>query len=359
MSGSFRITALGLAIGGIWILGCAAERGPSVVLVTVDGTRWQEIFGGADPELLETKKTGADLQAARATFWRSSLEERRLALAPFLWDTVVREGQLVGDVDLGSQILVTNPFKISYPGYHELLCGFPSDKIDSNRKVPNPDLTVLEWLHGRPGFGDSVAAFCSWDVFPSILNRERCGFPIDCGEPLAQPSFLRRLSAELPPPWHGSIYDAFVFRGAMEHLREKKPRVLYLAFGDTDEWSHTGAYDHYLESIHRTDGWLRELWMTLQSMPEYRGTTSLLVTCDHGRGDNPGEWRSHNSKVNGAGYVWVAALGPRVAPRGVLSEHEPLMQSQVAATVAAMVGEDFPASVRQAAAPLPILDPRP
>jgi bisphosphoglycerate-independent phosphoglycerate mutase (AlkP superfamily) len=133
--------------------------------------------------------------------------------------------------------------------------------------------------------------------------------------------------------------------------------VFYFAFGDPDEWAHHGAYDDYLESIHRTDGWLRELWATIQSMPEYRGKTSLIVTCDHGRGDNPGEWRSHNSKVNGAGYIWVAAIGPKIPALGVRSEHEPFMQSQVAATVASLVGEDYTSGVTQAAPPLPIVTP--
>jgi len=335
-------------------VGCAAARGPRVVLVTIDGTRWQEVFGGADAALLEDNRENAE---PRRAYWRDTPEERRRALMPFLWGTVAREGQLIGRVDRGSEILVGNKFKISYPGYHELLCGFPSETIDSNRKVPNPDVTVLEWLNRRPGFGGSVAAFCSWDVFPSILNRERCGFPVDIGEPGPQPSLLQRLSGEFPTPWHGSVYDAFVFHGGMEYLREKKPRVFYLAFGDTDEWAHLGGYDRYLEAMHRVDGWLRELWESLQAMPEYAGNTSLLITCDHGRGDNPGEWRSHNAKVNGAGFVWVAAIGPGVAPLGERSEHAPLLQGQVAATVAALVGEDYPAAVPQAAPPLPLLHP--
>jgi hypothetical protein len=335
--------------------GCAAARGPSVVLVTIDGTRWQEIFGGADPALLEAGKDTPDARATRDAFWRETPEERRRALMPFLWGKVAVEGQLLGRVDRGSQILVGNTFKISYPGYHELLSGFPSATIDSNRKVPNPDPTVLEWLNGRPGFRGSVAAFCSWDVFPSILNRERCGFPVDIGEPAPGAPVLLRLAGEIPTPWHGAVYDAFVFRRGMEYLREKKPRVFYFAFGDTDEWAHLGAYDQYLAAMHRADGWLGELWASLQAMPEYAGTTSLLVTCDHGRGDNPGEWRSHNGKVNGAGYVWVAAIGPGVAPLGERSEQAPLLQGQVAATVAALVGEDYPSGVPQAAPPLPLL----
>jgi hypothetical protein len=333
--------------------GCAAPR-PSVVLVTIDGTRWQEIFGGADQALLENRKETGEIPATRKAFWRDSAPERRRALAPFLWDTVAKEGQLIGNVDLGSQILVTNRYRISYPGYHELLSGFASETIQTNSKIPNPDVTVLEWLEHRPGFRGSVAAFCSWDLFPSILNRERCGFPIDIGESPPPGSLLGRLAGELPPPWHGSIYDAFVFHAALDYLRQKRPRVLYVAFGDTDEWAHAGWYDHYLEAIHREDGWLAELWRTLQSMPDYSGQTTLLVTCDHGRGDNPGEWRSHNMKVNGAGYVWVAAIGPGIPPGGEWSEHEPLLQGQIAATVAAAVGEDFEGSHPQAAAALPI-----
>ena len=143
----------------------------------------------------------------------------------------------------------------------------------------------------------------------------------------------------------------------MEYLREKKPRVFYFAFGDPDEWAHKGSYDDYLEALQRTDGWLRELWATIQSIPEYRGKTSLIVTSDHGRGDNAAEWRSHNNKVNGAGYIWVAALGPKIPALGVRSEHEPFMQSQIAATVASLVGEDYPSGVTRAAPPLPLVAP--
>ena len=346
---------LPLLVLAVAAAGCAAERGHSVILVTIDGARWQEVFGGADARMLESKADTRQPQATRKAYWRDEVEDRRLALMPFLWGIVAREGQLLGNVDVGSQILVTNPYKISYPGYHELLNGFASDTIDSNKKVMNPNPTVLEWLHGRPAFRDSVAAYCSWDVFPWILNRDRCGFPVDVCELGDKPTLIRRLTADLPSPWQGSVYDAFVFHAGMDYLREKKPRVMYFAFGDSDEWSHSGHYDNYLDSLRRTDAWLKQLWETVQSMPEYRGKTSLLVTSDHGRGDSPGGWRNHGSKTPGAGYIWVAAIGPRIPGHGEWSEHEPFMQAQVAATVAALVGEDYRAAVPRAAAPLPIL----
>lgn len=352
-----------LALLALFLGGCAGgERRAAVperhnvVLVTIDGTRWQEVFGGADARMLDSKADTRQPEATRAAYWRDSVDDRRMALMPFLWGTVAKEGQLLGNVDVGSQVLVTNPYKISYPGYHELLNGYASETINSNKKIANPNPTVLEWLHGRPAFRNSVAAYCSWDVFPWILNRDRCGFPVDVGQPgTTGGTLLDRLVSDLPSPWPGSVYDAFVFHAGMEHLRARKPRVFYFAFGDTDEWAHSGHYDNYLESIRRTDRWLKELWETLQSMPEYRGKTSLIVTSDHGRGDLPGEWRNHNSRTQGASYIWVAAIGPRIPALGVWSEHEPFMQSQVAATVAALVGEDFQVAVPKAAPPLPIL----
>ncbi|MGI8992391.1 MAG: hypothetical protein ACR2I2_22775, partial [Bryobacteraceae bacterium] len=41
---------------------------------------------------------------------------------------------------------VTNGLNFSYPGYSETLCGFADPRIKSNDKVPNPNVTVLEWL---------------------------------------------------------------------------------------------------------------------------------------------------------------------------------------------------------------------
>jgi hypothetical protein len=41
------------------------------------------------------------------------------------------------------------------------LCGFPDPRIDSNDKVPNPNVTLFEWLHQKPAFKGKVAAFGS------------------------------------------------------------------------------------------------------------------------------------------------------------------------------------------------------
>lgn len=332
----------------------------NVVLVTLDGLRWQELFYGADEQLINKESGGvANVAGLKAKYWRDTPEERRLALLPFFWKVLAKQGQIFGNVRKGSVVKVTNGMNFSYPGYNEILTGVPDPRINSNEKRPNPNLNVLEWLHQRPRYRDRVAAFCSWDVFPYILNRERSGLYVNAGpEPvLISPSterldLLNHLVSETPALWEGVRYDAFTFYSALEYLKIRKPKVLYIAFDETDERAHEGRYDLYLDTAHRIDTYLEQLWKTLQSLSQYRGKTTLILTTDHGRGDTPADWRNHGAQVKGAEYIWIALLGPDIPPLGERSNTPPLTQSQIAGTLADLLGEDFCSAVPQAGKPL-------
>ncbi|HEX7901078.1 MAG TPA: AP protein [Planctomycetota bacterium] len=316
----------------------AERKTENVVLVTWDGFRPEEVFTGAEQRLLPPKD-----EELRKAFWRETARERREALLPFLWSVVARDGRLLRG-------RVTNGLNFSYPGYGELLSGFPDPKIDSNKKIPNENPTVLEWLSKRPGFEGKVAAFCCWDVFPSIFNKERSGLPTFAGEIGPAAKGYEDLLREIPTPWNGCTYDMLAFRPALDYLKARKPRVLYISLGETDEWAHAGRYDRYLQAARRSDDYLRLLWETLQAMPEYAGRTTLLVTTDHGRGVEGTKWRDHGKDVDGAEKIWLAALGPDLPPAGEAKES--FTQAQVAATVAAVLGEDYRRDVPKAAAPL-------
>jgi hypothetical protein len=331
-----------------------------VILVTIDGLRWQEVFTGADNAMMNKEDGGvADLLALRKRFWRGEPDARREVLLPFLWTVVAKDGQVFGDPAKGSPAVVTNGHKFSYPGYSELLCGFADPRIDSNNKVPNPNVTVLEWLHGRPGFAGSVAAFSGWDVHASILNRQRSGLFVEvAGEAVTvartpeRAAELQRLFAQLPAMWPGFVFDALTFARCREYVLTKRPRVTYLALGETDEWAHGRRYDCYLQMAHTADAMIRELWELAQAHDDTRGHTSLVITVDHGRGRTERNWTDHDAKVEGAEEVWMAVLGPDTQPLGV-RENTPATQSMIAATVAALLGEDYRAAAPNAAPPLP------
>ena len=338
----------------------AEPRTENVILVTFDGLRWQELFGGADSRLLDREHGGVrDLETLKQRFWRQHPEERRKLLLPFFWGVVAQQGQVFGDPQAGSVVHVTNGLYFSYPGYNEILSGRADPHIDSNAKRANPNLTVLEALQERPDFAGRVAVFGSWDVFPYVLNQERSGVyvnagwqPLEYASPPSRLAELNALSLELPHTWHNVRYDAFTFEGARGYLAERRPRVLYVAFGETDDWAHDGRYDLYLDAAWRTDDYLRRLWEEIESQPAYAGKTSLVLTTDHGRGSGLEDWRSHGNEVPGADRIWIAVIGPDTPALGIRQGIE-ATQGQVAATLATLLGFDFREVSPQAAPPLP------
>lgn len=328
----------------------------NVVVVTFDGFRWQELFGGADREYFKKTSDGKP-STAEKRFWREDVEARRMALMPFFWGTIAKQGAVFGDPSRGSRVHLTNGLWFSYPGYSEMLTGHADPRVDSNDKVPNPNVTVLEWLNGRPGFAGTVHAVGDWDVLPFILNVDRSHLPVGSMQPVPSPRTEREraindLTADLPPYWDGVIFDAPVMQSALEALRVRHPRVLYIMLGETDEWAHGGRYDLYLDAAWRGDRFVARLWDALQSMPGYRNETTLLMTTDHGRGATTKDWTDHGRDVPAAETTWMAMLGPGVDRPGV-REGVTVTTSQLAATIAALVGEDYAKAVPQAAAPLP------
>jgi DNA mismatch repair protein MutH len=90
----------------------------------------------------------------------------------------------------------------------------------------------------------------------------------------------------------------------------------------------------------------------MQAMPQYHGTTTFLITADHGRGSGLVEWKEHGVEEKGSENIWLAVIGPDTAPLGERRQVAPVAQAQIAATLAAFVGRDYRAAQPKAAARL-------
>lgn len=333
-----------------------ASKSRNVIFVMTDGLRWQEVFRGADAALLNKENGGVeDVPALKQEFWRETADQRRQALLPFVWQVIAKQGQIYGNRDKNSDAYVTNGLNFSYPGYSETLCGFADPRINSNNKVPNPNETVFEWLNAKPSFKGKLAAFAAWDVFPFIFNAPRAKVLVNAGfTPLQsiksspQLELLNTMKKELPKYWSEEAFDVVTFHTALQYMKTEKPRVLYLSLGETDEWAHAGKYDLYLQSAHRADLYLKQLWDLAQSMPEYRDRTTLIFTPDHGRGEAPVEWKSHGEKIPASKYIWMMFMGPDTPALGERSKIPAVTQNQIASTVARLLNEDYRASVTKA-----------
>lgn len=322
-------------------------KAENVIFLFTDGLRWQELFGGADPELMKAAKpTDSHYKA----FWRDTPAERRAALMPFVWSKVAKDGQLWGNQWEGSVCMVKNGLKFSYPGYSESIQGFVDPTIRSNDPIPNKNVTVFEWLHKQPGMKDKVAVFGNWYVVNAIVNKARCGFYVQSGmDPITfsnspEARMLNDLQRDTDHPYGPSDpADAFTYQASLMYLKTKKPRVMGVLFGETDSWAHSGKYDKYLNSAHRFDQWVKGYWDAINSMPQYRGKTALIITTDHGRGDGA-EWTSHGEKINKAEYTWIMAMGPDTPGLGERKNAPEVNNGQVAASIAALIGFDYRAS---------------
>jgi phosphopentomutase len=146
-------------------------------------------------------------------------------------------------------------------------------------------------------------------------------------------------------------YDAHHGNGTQDVFYHD-PRVLFVGYGETDEWAHAGKYDLYLRSAQNMDAYLAQLWARVQSDPRTRDKTTMIVSTDHGRGWGR-EWTDHGKDVAGAEFIWTAVIGPDTPARGV-RVNTPVQQAQVAATIAALLGRDWQKAEPKAAPPLPI-----
>src|ERR1700730_1685921 len=173
--GALLLTTAASSVAESGAIGTSLHKSRNVVLIVADGLRWQEIFTGADARLLNDQDGGIwdRPEDLRREFWREDVAERRAALFPFLWDTVARQGQIFGNQNKGSVACVTNGMAFSYPGYNEMLTGFPDGKIDSNEFGTNPNITVFEWLNKRVEFHGQVAVYGTWATFKDIFKEER------------------------------------------------------------------------------------------------------------------------------------------------------------------------------------------
>ena len=282
-------------------------------------------------------------------FWREDIGERRKTLMPFFWNTLATKGQLYGNRDLGCKVNVTNNQWFSYPGYSEILTGHADNaRIHSNDKMYNPNTTVLEFINSQAAFKGKVAAFSSWDVFPYIINDKRSGVMVSGGIVEANgPNLTERektlnaIMTNIPNPLGDIRLDAFTFQYGLEYMKKNKPRVMYFAFDETDDFAHAGEYAAYLNSAKYTDQFIEEIWNYVQSDPTYKDKTTMILTCDHGRGTSDESWKHHGIKIAEADQIWMGVIGPDTRPTGEVKGDCQYYQNQVAKTLAAFLKIDY------------------
>jgi Metalloenzyme superfamily len=317
-----------------------------VFIITTDGFRWQEVFNGADSAIINDTQFVQDTSVIKDLYWAENTTERRKKLMPFFWNVIAKKGQLYGDRGENSKVNVRNIFKISYPGYNEILTGFADPILIPNVHINNRNQNVLEYFNRQKDYTGKVVAFTSWNMFPNILNIRRNNLYLNSdydsviadGEDISNK--INEVQSQIAEKGH-TRYDMLTAIAAKEYISHNHPKIVFLSFGETDELAHHNKYDLYLEQANTFDKMVAELWYAVQTDPFYKDNTTFIITTDHGRGNNKASWHGHNCFTKGSGEIWMAVIGPDTVPLGPMVAKEKIYQNQFASTIAMLLGEDF------------------
>lgn len=275
-----------------------------VVIVTLDGVRWQEVFHGSD----RTR--------ARSTHLTGP------AIFKNLHELGNRRGAFVGAPGQGT-IAASGPNFVSLPGYNELLGGRAS--FCTNNECARTSLPSL--LDEARATGAKVAAFASWEKLDLAATASPGAFESSCGR--------RGDSAIDPWPGHGDYRpDRATADAALAYYEAEQPDVFFLGLGDPDEYAHRGDYAGYLGSLHRADAIIGRLITLLESMGERGQRTHVVVTADHGRAR---DFANHGPMPEAA-RVWMVAAGPRFLARGPIASPHPRHLADIAPTLRVVLG---------------------
>lgn len=282
-----------------------AGSGP-VILVTIDGARWQEVFEGSDTALSRGPQ-------------RSARE-----LVPHL-DQLVREsGAAVGAPGRGL-IRATGPNFVSLPGYTEIFTGRAPIGCQDNTCAPIATPTLFDEVHAG---GKRVAAFGSWEMLDRAVSARPGSFVVSCG----------RSGDASVDPWPGSgdfRPDRLTARLALRHLETTMPDVLYVGLGEPDEYGHRGDYEGYLRALGEADAFIGELTLALGRMGKRGADTHLFVTADHGRASS---FKHHGGTAPESARVWLVASGPAIVARGRVTSSRERHLADIAPTLRRVLG---------------------
>ena len=257
------------------------NKGPNIILFTLDGVRNQEFFKGTG-FLLENKLPKKERGEVFSNFW-SSLSDRGLVLGG------------------NSRYTIGSKVSISLPSYQAIMMGKQTD-CKNNGCESVKEETVLERIKREAALDKKdVAVFASWDRIIAAIAKDPSnithGIHPEIFDDGTNDPVMKQLQIDSSldlPEWHGSRKDKYTFALAHHYLKKHCPRVLYISLVDSDEFGHSKNYPGYVRSLRTYDEYLKTLVKTLEGMGEYGKNTTLFVTTDHSRGRGS-LWSSHGT----------------------------------------------------------------
>ena len=276
----------------------------TVVLVTLDGVRWHEVFEGVDSRLAASHGLSAHEVVGAAE------------LTPNLHRIVATHGSALGAPGKGATISASGPNFVSLPGYAELLSGRRATRCRDNQCTGSGARTLLDEFAGTSGRASQVAMFTSWPDIARVASERG---------PVTEPH----------PRSTGFRADAVTADLAIAHLKAHPPRFMFVGLGEPDEFGHQNDYAGYLNALRRADARIAEIDEELTRLAAHGTRTALFVTADHGRADS---FVEHGSTFPESARVWLIAAGSALRASGFVKAPTQRRLADLAPTVRRIAG---------------------
>lgn len=271
-------------------------RTERVVLVVLDGVRWQDIYGAAP--------------------------------MPTLRRWMTRDGVGLGGF---GEMRASGPAYVSLPGYNEIFSG-RTPECQSNHCEARREPTLVDELVDA---GRDVAVVSSWESIELAASRDPERFPCSTGRLRLHGG--RAFDADVLRDGHDADSwpgigefrrDALTARVALDVLSTSAPRFVFVGLGEPDEYAHRGDVDGYFDALRAADAVLADIEARVDAR------TSIFVTTDHGRN---AAFRDHGGGWPESGRVWLVAKGGAVPRRGVSASSGHRL-ADIAPTIRALLG---------------------
>ncbi len=267
----------------------------NVVIVIVDGARYSETFGGADNYI------------------------------PHLYNDLKPAGTFYNNF----YIQTNNPaVTLTLPGHTAVLTGnWEAIANDGTERSSNP--TLFEYFRKYTGAAESDAYVIGGKEKLDALTYSN---HLEYGQAYKASSEVTGLSN-----------DVMIYNKLIDVMNTNHPRLILVNFTQTDVSAHSGSWNDYVFAIHQADSLIYALWQSIQSHPFYSGSTTLLITNDHGRHDDAnGGFQNHGDNCEGCRHIMLLALGPNVTVGQEISDLR--NQIDITQTVAELMSFPVPFS---------------
>jgi hypothetical protein len=296
-----------------------SPRDGRVVLVTVDGARWQEVFEGSDASL----GGGGGVPAAD--------------LMPRTHRLVTTRGVAIGAPLPGCGTVHTaGGANMSLPGYQEIFTGRRSSCLD-NHCAP-----VLASVLDQAVDAASIGA---WEMLDHAVSGGNSGVFVSAGRRWPADAAVKSPALDAlvdagqrsgPFPGNGEYRpDVATAAIALEYYRLAAPALFHIGLGDTDEFGHRDDYGGYLDALRRADAVIGAVADILDATGAAGAKTSVIVTADHGRNAT---FRDHGLFHPESGRSFLLAFGGGIPTRGVACPERDITLADITPTIRVLMG---------------------